>query len=338
MASWKIDNMSLSIITINYNNLEGLKKTAESVLSQTWRDFEWIIVDGGSTDGSKEYIESLARSLSEGTAIDGVQWSVDRFSLPGFTASDMKGVFEESTSFASSPMVSNHSQRMLWCSEPDSGVYNAMNKGIVKASGEYLNFMNSGDCFCENSTLDKVFRQGCDADVLFGDWFIQFSDYSELKKFDIASGIYSLYVNNICHQAMFIRTLILKNKGYDESFSMLADWSRWIELYLADVSFEHIDLPICQYDMSGISNSSNYQLIAEERRRVRNQIPSSVLSTILELHSYAEDRALVRCRYIIEHGGFLLFVLRGLLKLMDKLFLKIDFNVNVIIKDKGIGL
>ena len=51
--------MKLSIITINFNNLDGLKKTSESILAQIWRDFEWIIIDGGSNDGSKEFIESI---------------------------------------------------------------------------------------------------------------------------------------------------------------------------------------------------------------------------------------------------------------------------------------
>ena len=77
--------MKLSIITINYNNKAGLQKTIDSVVAQTWRDFEWIIIDGGSTDGSKELIEQYQQHFA------------------------------------------------YWCSEPDKGVYNAMNKGIDKA-------------------------------------------------------------------------------------------------------------------------------------------------------------------------------------------------------------
>ena len=90
--------MKLSIITINFNNLAGLKKTADSVISQTWKEFEWIIIDGGSTDGSKEFIVSLNDDLNRNG------WN---------------------------PIT-------YWCSEPDKGIYNAMNKGIGKAKGEYL--------------------------------------------------------------------------------------------------------------------------------------------------------------------------------------------------------
>lgn len=101
--------MRLSIITINYNNLEGLKKTVRSVMDQTWRDFEWIIIDGGSTDGSRELIEEVAARPD--------------------------------------------SQVSYWCSEPDKGIYNAMNKGTAKAKGEYYLFLNSGDSLYDNEII-----------------------------------------------------------------------------------------------------------------------------------------------------------------------------------------
>ena len=113
--------MPLSIITVNLNNLKGLRKTIDSIISQTWRDFEWIIIDGGSTDGSRELIEQYQEHFA------------------------------------------------YWCSEPDKGVYNAMNKGIAKAKGVYLNFMNSGDVFYSNDTLERVFESSPCADMVYGD-------------------------------------------------------------------------------------------------------------------------------------------------------------------------
>ena len=97
--------MKLSIITINRNNAEGLRKTMESVLSQTYRDMEYIVVDGASTDQSVNVIKECVNQLK------------------------------------------NEDRRMKldWMSEPDTGIYNAMNKGIKKATGEYLLFLNSGD-------------------------------------------------------------------------------------------------------------------------------------------------------------------------------------------------
>ena len=100
--------MKLSIITINYNNRDGLQKTIDSVVSQTYKNFEWIIIDGGSTDGSKELIEQYQDHCA------------------------------------------------YWCSEPDKGIYNAMNKGIEKAIGDYSLFLNSGDRLHDDTVIDKI--------------------------------------------------------------------------------------------------------------------------------------------------------------------------------------
>lgn len=201
--------LKLSIITINYNNLSGLRKTVDSVMSQTWRGFEWILIDGGSNDGSKEYIESIA-------------------AMP-----------EANVSY--------------WCSEPDNGVYNAMNKGIVKAKGNYLNFMNSGDVFYECKTLEKWKDKEFDGDIIYGDWIRRYRDHDELIK-PITDGLSALiYFINICHQAMFIK----KGKmidGYDEKYKIFSDWRKWQELACAGVSFQYIPQTICIFEAeSGIS-------------------------------------------------------------------------------------
>ena len=112
--------IKLTIITINFNHAEGLKRTIDSIVNQTFTDYEWIVVDGGSTDGSKELIEQYK---------DHFAW---------------------------------------WCSEPDKGVYNAMNKGITHAMGEYINFMNSGDIFATPTILEEIFSTPRTADILYG--------------------------------------------------------------------------------------------------------------------------------------------------------------------------
>ena len=101
--------MKISIITINWNNNEGLKRTLESVVSQTSREYEYIVVDGASTDGSVETIVRYA----------------------------------------------NHSI-LRWVSEPDGGIYNAMNKGIRMATGEYVMMLNSGDWFVGEGVLEAL--------------------------------------------------------------------------------------------------------------------------------------------------------------------------------------
>ena len=119
--------MQLSIITINYNNLEGLRKTTKSIISQTWGDFEWIIIDGGSSDGSNEYIINLNYNLNRNG------WN---------------------------PIT-------YWCSELDKGIYNAMNKGIVKAKGKYLLFLNSGDCLHDKDVLKNIEDKLQEEDIVY---------------------------------------------------------------------------------------------------------------------------------------------------------------------------
>ena len=115
-------NTRLSIITINYNNLSGLHKTIDSILSQSFKDYEWIVIDGGSSDGSKELLEK----------------HIEHFAY--------------------------------WCSEPDKGIYNALNKGLKYANGNYVQFLNSGDWLYENSTLEKAFTNiDGKYDIYYGD-------------------------------------------------------------------------------------------------------------------------------------------------------------------------
>ena len=220
--------MKLSIITINYNNLEGLKRTYESVVSQTCQDFEWIIIDGGSTDGSKEFIEE------------------------------------------------HQAQFTYWCSEPDKGVYNAMNKGIAKATGEYLNFMNSGDCFYDEHTLKNVFSQELVADLVYGDWIRVYPDHEEYKAAPPKAFYATVFFDNVCHQAMFIKCNVLRQRGYDDNMYILADWKRWIEMSLDGQTFQYIPLTICRFEATmGLSETVSEQH-SRERERLYDLMPVEI--------------------------------------------------------------
>ena len=219
--------MKFSIITINLNNKDGLQKTIDSVLCQTWKDYEWIIIDGGSTDGSKELIEQYQQHFA------------------------------------------------YWCSEPDNGVYNAMNKGIAKAKGEYLNFMNSGDAFCDKEVLMQVSRCNRSDDVIYGDSYGVRGDKKILWQPPSDITLDFFYSQNICHQAMFVKSAILKVQGYDESYKILGDWAKWVTMYIEGCSFYHLPLVICLYDLDGISGKGSPQE-RDEKERVRNKIPQYV--------------------------------------------------------------
>ena len=176
--------MKLSIITINYNNLEGLKRTYDSVVSQTCQDFEWIIIDGGSTDGSREFIEERQ----------------DKFAY--------------------------------WCSEPDKGIYNAMNKGIAKATGEYLQFLNSGDNLVDDKVIEEFLTLDWNEDIISGDIIVD-NDETDVRynPDDDVLDIDTMRRGCIYHPSSYIKKELFDNYGlYDEKLRIVSDWKFFLEV------------------------------------------------------------------------------------------------------------
>lgn len=219
--------MHLSIITINYNNLEGLKKTVRSVMDQTWRDFEWIIIDGGSTDGSRELIEEVAARPD--------------------------------------------SQVSYWCSEPDKGIYNAMNKGIAKAKGEYLNFMNSGDCFFTNSSLKNVFSKNISGDIVYCNGAYGNIDHYYIRELPHEVRLSYLLYKSLCHQSSFIKGNLFIGHLYDENLKIVSDWKNWIIWLLEGRNYEYLNETVSLFDMSGIS-TKNLKLVEFETELVFKEL------------------------------------------------------------------
>lgn len=219
--------MKLSIITINYNNLEGLKRTYESVVEQTCQDFEWIIIDGGSTDGSKEFIE------------------------------------EHQEHFA------------YWCSEPDKGIYNAMNKGIMKATGEYLQFLNSGDNLVDNKVVEEFLALGWNEDVVSGDIILDGDDNERRNNPDEEElDLDSLRYGTVTHPASYIKKdLFLKYGMYDEALRIVSDWKFFLEvLIIQGCSYKHWSRVVANFNTDGICSSpENDAIHKEERKKVLNQ-------------------------------------------------------------------
>lgn len=255
--------MWLTIITVNYNNVQGLRRTINSVMSQTWRSFEWIIVDGGSTDGSKELIEQTALIPNAN-----VSW---------------------------------------WCCEKDNGVYHAMNKGIRIAHGYYLNFMNSGDCYNDSYTLQKLFgdEREYNADVIYGDWVIVNSEILTLQKAPSSISIVNLLHSNICHQAMFIKSCLLQCSPYDENYKILSDWKKWLEFLNNGFVYKYINLTICKFDGSGISQR-NQILAKEEGEKILYELyPIGVLNELQNFYDmYMQPETYKIYSYIRERRLF----------------------------------
>lgn len=211
--------MKLSIITINLNNFNGLQRTINSVVYQTFKSFEWIIIDGGSTDGSKELIEQYA----------------DHFAY--------------------------------WVSEPDKGIYNAMNKGIKVAKGEYLQFLNSGDWLCDSTTLEECFSHVFTADIVYGDMFFCHEQDKERYFYPHQLSLHFLFNQSLGHPSTFIRRELIQKELYDESLKMVSDWKFFFTQAIMNRKFEHIDEVISCFDTSGLS-STNEKVIEHEREKV----------------------------------------------------------------------
>lgn len=225
--------MTVSIVTICYNNIQGLQKTRISIASQTYRDFEWIVIDGGSVDGTKDFLQEHSDEMS------------------------------------------------YWCSEKDNGVYNAQNKGISFAKGDYVICMNSGDVFHDSEVLSNVFAKKQMSDVLYGNWHRVYQDgHVEEKKSPEIISPYFFYYDNICHQAMFVRTKLLQDSPFDESYAVIADWAKWRELNNKGCTFCNVPIVVCDYEAgTGLSETMNEKSI-KDHNRLKESIPSYVQQDI----------------------------------------------------------
>ena len=228
----------LSIITINYNNATGLQKTMQSVLSQTAIDFEYIVVDGASTDGSYELI----------------------------------------CQYAKMPMR----MPFAWVSEKDNGIYHAMNKGIQLAKGEYVQFVNSGDCLVDESVTKRMIEKLIEDDaIVYGNMIKKMPDKllrdcsfagKEITFLDMFSG-------TLNHSPAYIRRDLFTKYGlYDETLKICSDWKWYLQaIILGEEKVRYVDIDIIVFDMTGISNT-NIDLIKKERKEVlEDLIPLKIL-------------------------------------------------------------
>ena len=254
--------MKLSIITINYNNAEGLRKTLASVTTQTFLDFEHIIVDGGSTDGSVEIIRQYA---------------------------DNEAIRQENSkadNLASSPHHLITSSPITWISEKDRGVYDAQNKGIRLAHGEYCYFLNAGDTFCADDVLERMFSPNSLIasspnrlpDILYGNEIIVDGNG---QRIGIARGVENpsfvdLYNSCMKHQASFIRRSLFDKYGmYDADMRICSDfdWFFRVIAFHDEVSLQYKDIDIAYFENTGLSYHSP-ELCVKERQQILNRYMS----------------------------------------------------------------
>lgn len=239
--------MKLSIITINYNNAAGLKKTLDSVAIQTCTDFEHIIVDGASTDDSVNIIQEYEQHLTSNL----------------------------------SPLAS----RLIWLSEPDAGIYNAMNKGVRLAKGEYTLMLNSGDYLVDENVVAKIIPLLDGTDIIQGNTIEEIDDVkyrnrgygkSDIDFFDVMKGFF-------LHQASFCKKELFEKYGYfDESYRIIGDTKFFMTcLGKGNATFKYIDVDVANYDIHGISAETNGEWAkrhALETQKMRDELYSDRLN------------------------------------------------------------
>ena len=213
--------MKISLVTVNLNNLEGLRRTLESIERQTCRSFEWIVIDGGSTDGSREFIDA------------------------------------------------NRHLVYSWCSEPDGGIYEGMNKGLARATGDYVLFLNSGDTLAADDVLARACSLVGEADIYVGAVDKKGGGEVTCPRFDSPEALVDkLLFSAFQHQGVFLRRALFDRYGpYDTRFRIAADWCHNIRaLMLDNATVAALPITVAVFDTSGVSSTQPQRMYAERAR------------------------------------------------------------------------
>jgi glycosyltransferase involved in cell wall biosynthesis len=224
----------LSIITINYNNYSGLAATIDSILGQNFKDYEFIIIDGGSTDGSVEVIKKQEEHIT------------------------------------------------CWVSEKDKGIYNAQNKGIKRATGEYCLFLNSGDFLADNNVLQKIFSYRYSQDIIYGNMILKTGKgrLTHCVMPDVIT-FYQMYTDTLWHPVSFIKKQLFERLGYyNEQYKMVADYDFFFKaIIMNNVSTIHVNVEVCVYNLNGFSSlPENKNIEKLERMQVlKSYLPLAVI-------------------------------------------------------------
>lgn len=208
----------ISVVTVCYNAVDCIEQTMLSVLDQTYHDIEYIIIDGGSTDGTVDIIKKYADRLA------------------------------------------------YWISEPDKGIYDAMNKGIAVATGDYINFMNAGDTFRDQSSIDTyvdVIKP--ESEIIYGDVIIKYHSRFQYRK--------PLWLDHLseclpfCHQSVIVKTGLLRDRQFDTSYRILGDYDFFYSCYKRGLCFQYIPEALSVYDSTeGVSKDCLSEIMAEKFR------------------------------------------------------------------------
>lgn len=257
--------MKLSIITINYNNRTGLERTLQSVENQNTRDFEHVIIDGASTDGSAEDIRKYAEN----------------------------------------------NPNVIWVSEPDSGIYNAMNKGAKLASGEYLLFLNSGDDLYSSHVVQDFNKEKITADIVEG--YVMYIDPNGGKGRIVHAArngnisFIDIYRHGVPHQGVFIARKLQLGSLYDETYQISADVHFFVKnLIINNCSYQELKTIVSNFYLDGISQTNRNAFLIECREIYHQLIPPRIIDDYKKITR--EGHTMLQNLY--KFSGFRNFIIR----------------------------
>ena len=226
-------NPLVTIITVAYNAEDAIEKTIQNIIAQTYPNIEYIIIDGGSTDGSLDIIKKYDDKIS------------------------------------------------YWVSEPDDGIYHAMNKAIDIATGEWVNFMNAGDIFVDDNVVLNFIKQIKDtSDICYGSRYVHRGEVATLEETTDIKDFY--YKMPFGHQAAFVKNTLLKKYKFDTSYKLSADYDFFIKSYRNNSAFQNLNFPISNFYVGGLS----YQFKLK-----------SLLETLKVLSDYTDEATVKKSIY-----------------------------------------
>ena len=308
--------MKLSIITINYNNAEGLRKTLASVASQTYPNIEHIIVDGASTDGSVDVIKEYENQLN----------------------------------------ITHSTINLLWSSEPDNGIYNAMNKGIeialgkrvvnafnrselvedknkgIKiATGEYVQILNSGDLLAAPDVTERMMAALNDKKIgiLYGNMIRDFGNgkYSkdvclgervknrEVRAQEVEWTMDDFIKGTVNHDPTYIHWSLYEKYGlYDDGLKIVSDWKWFVNaVVFGGEKLYYVPIDVTIFDTTGISETNLAAREKERRTELENMLPSAILKDYDRYHFTIE-----------QYRRLKKYHMWGLVHFLERVFLKLE--------------
>lgn len=282
-----ITRPKITVITVTYNCAAVVEQTICSILEQTYSEVEYIIIDGGSTDGTLDIIRRYTNRIA------------------------------------------------YFVSEPDKGIYDAMNKGILVSTGEWLNFMNAGDLFVSKDILQRMVEE-----IIPGNYILRGNIIRIYPKFKVKSvgvtvqepSLMDMFNNTFHHQACLIHASLFKKFGlYSTDYKLCSDWKFFFDcIVLHNVKSKYIDLTVACFKMDGASTNNSILYLKEQESYLKLVYGEELFNLFRELNIYRKSKIIssyYKLRlYIITHLSQQNF---NRLLILKRLFRKmLGFDVN----------